>query len=379
VDARLKRGLAALEAAADAGAADAALRTLERIVPDVSPRDLDRALEQVRPRLTADVGAAAAAAEAAGLLVEAGADPGRILDHLLAAAEPALAAAGRYQRAIDTAEGVARARQLGDAMGGGRARRAFRVVRRWLGAAPQQEAATVDPEILAALQRRMSGEVEAWGHVRGFVRGLQPALARRPRARAAASEGPLAESVALLASHAAIHPLARLLRVRDGFRIAVLALEAGRGFEIETDGIADNFQLQTLLAAALQGAGPLGGTPPDAAVVEAMRGGSPAPPEAEDHGRWNPCGWRALDDAGVVDEGMDNSAHWIWGEDMPADIEPFEDVPTLILAPLPYERTWSATPAFDGLPAEVRLVAEWPPDVYAERLGRMAAASGPAT
>jgi hypothetical protein len=61
--------------------------------------------------------------------------------------------------------------------------------------------------------------------------------------------------------------------------------------------------------------------------------------------------WRSLF-SGSLDEGVP-SDFWIWGEGIPHDIEPFEDLRIIVLGPPAYGRIWTAGPRFSDLPAGI--------------------------
>ena len=172
--------------------------------------------------------------------------------------------------------------------------------------------------------------------------------------------------------------LNELLGVLDDEELLVLHPALGRGYRVRISGIADNFQLHTLLADALIGdpdAGWLPGRRPDAAVVAAARGLSGEQTAETAQGVFNMVGWRGLGADASLAEGVGDSAHWIWGEGVPSDIEPFEGVRVVLLGPPPYARSWNAERRFSGLVAAVQVVEHLTPEAARSWLDRIARAS----
>jgi hypothetical protein len=146
--------------------------------------------------------------------------------------------------------------------------------------------------------------------------------------------------------------LSKMLHVLDGESLLVLHPASVRGFDVAITGIADNFQLHTLLAAALIPLG-LPGKPPAQAIVSCARGEGPQCLTMGSDGVFNLHHWTALGGDGKLPEGQDarTSAHWIWNEGVPADIRLFEGRRIVLLAPPPYERHWNTNRLFDAMPA----------------------------
>jgi len=136
--------------------------------------------------------------------------------------------------------------------------------------------------------------------------------------------------------------LVGLLRTLDGEKLAVLRRESGRGFWVTVSGVADNFQLHTLLAGALLGpregggAGYLPGPPPTAAMIAAADGTGDLTPPGGITGQFNMA---------------DAHGQWIWHEARPGDIPVVHGHRVIVLDPPPYERTWNAGRAYPYLMA----------------------------
>ena len=90
-----------------------------------------------------------------------------------------------------------------------------------------------------------------------------------------------------------------LLAAHEEDRLLVLHPAAGVGFEMTARGVVDNFQLHTLLAAALVPEG-VPGERPSEAVVAVMRGEGPQAIEEPSTASWSLVGWRALGADGRV-------------------------------------------------------------------------------
>jgi hypothetical protein len=135
--------------------------------------------------------------------------------------------------------------------------------------------------------------------------------------------------------------LARALAVLDDEDLVVLHRASREGFEFTMSGIADNFQLQTLLAERLVTPGHLPGEPPTPDAVAACLGQSPGAPRDYD-------GHAAF--ALVTAEGAP-----IWHEGAPIDIPVVEGTRLLVLDPPASEQGWSAARAFAAMPAELVL------------------------
>ena len=123
----------------------------------------------------------------------------------------------------------------------------------------------------------------------------------------------------------------------------------GLGFRVTIGGIGDNFQLHTLLAAALIGdpaRGLLPGRAPSAVVVAAAGTGDDVQPAGGLSGNWNL---------------VDAYGEWIWNEGRPADIPHLDGVRVAVIDPQPYARTWNIGRQYPLMVPSVRIDAELPP------------------
>jgi hypothetical protein len=181
-----------------------------------------------------------------------------------------------------------------------------------------------------------------------------------------------------LAGHGSF--LTDMLRVLDDERLIVLHPGERKGYEVRISGIADNFQLHTLLADAIIGKpkdGWLTGTKPDPAVVAQAR-------DAEVTGRhfatgsFNLWNWTGLQPDGTLPTGQTfGNEHWVWNEGNPGDILPFEGTRVVLLGPAPYSRSWNAGRRFPNMPAEFSVERVLAPNEVTDWLARIASAPRP--
>ena len=145
--------------------------------------------------------------------------------------------------------------------------------------------------------------------------------------------------------------LNKMFAVLDDEELLVLHPEQGKGYRLRIEGIASNFDLHTLLAAALIGdpaEGWLEGKAPDPDVVEALQG------EASDSamhtsGSFNLVNYTGLQPDGTVSKDLDSRTHWIWNEGVPSDITLFDGLRIILLTPPSYERSWNVGRTFGGM------------------------------
>lgn len=156
--------------------------------------------------------------------------------------------------------------------------------------------------------------------------------------------------------------LNRLLQVVDDEQVLVLDstfADSGRGFRVTISGIGDNFQLHTLLAAALVGAGSVGRLPgqrPPAAEIEAATAGEQVRLPRGLHGVW---------------EMADAHGEPIWHEGRPADIPTFDGERVIVLVRAPFPRGWNPGRLFPLMRPELTVDAELSPAEAAGWLGRI--------
>ncbi|MES2298961.1 MAG: hypothetical protein V4582_18085 [Pseudomonadota bacterium] len=144
-----------------------------------------------------------------------------------------------------------------------------------------------------------------------------------------------------------------MLQVLEDEQLLVLHVEQGKGFEVRISGIADNFQLHTLLAGAIIGSpsgGMVAGEAPSKLAVAQCRDTAVGDGGGENvTGAFNLWNWDGIGTDGSLPSGTANSHHWIWGEGCPADIRPFEERRVVLLGHPPYKRQWVAGRSFSGM------------------------------
>lgn len=166
--------------------------------------------------------------------------------------------------------------------------------------------------------------------------------------------------------------LASMLQVLDDETIVVIHVAQRRGYEVHIGGLADNFQLHTLLAGALIGPSEDGLLAGDAPAERALAECRDAPVSDSGGesitGAFNLWNWPALQSDGQLpEEQTEHSDDWIFNEGCPADIASFEGHRIVLLGPPPYQRSWRAGRAFQGMAAELNVeriltdseVADW--------------------
>ncbi|WP_427886145.1 hypothetical protein ACQHIV_26545 [Kribbella sp. GL6] len=156
-----------------------------------------------------------------------------------------------------------------------------------------------------------------------------------------------------------------LLRVLDDEPLIVVHRESGQVFRATMTGVADNFQLHTLLAAKLLGPSPrrglfarrrstsayLPGEAPTAAMIAAADGSGELMPPGGVVGRFNL---------------VDANGAWIWNEGRPDEIPVVRGARVVVLDPPAYERSWNTgrvyplmTATMDVEPVSEPEAAQW--------------------
>lgn len=160
--------------------------------------------------------------------------------------------------------------------------------------------------------------------------------------------GDLLAIAAQLSAHLAeFGEVAALLRMDEVSSALVLDRSSRRGFRVRFEGIADNFQLHTLLADALigeEGQG-LAGQRPDPRWVAAFRDSDPDPQAKIVHGWWNLVG---------------ADGTWVWNEGVPSDIPLLQGERVLILEEQTYPRSWNAGRIYPLVEGSLWVVEELP-------------------
>jgi len=149
-----------------------------------------------------------------------------------------------------------------------------------------------------------------------------------------------------------------LLGVELDARWLVLCPLDGRGFHITVDGVVSNFDLHTLVAAALIERGVAGKAPP-AQLVAFIEGRAGEAGVDNIHKVWNYYTWRAA--AHDVAAGMQVPTElWVWNEGVPKDVPMFDGMRTLLVGPAAYAGAWNVGRTFSALHPTVRVTGELP-------------------
>lgn len=167
--------------------------------------------------------------------------------------------------------------------------------------------------------------------------------------------------------------LGKMLNVLDDEPIVVVHPSTRRGYGARMTGVADNFQLHSLLLGALAGEGQgriPGVVPSPLAIAAATDGDDPNAGTVQSD--WQLGTWRALRAGGVI-AGMEDTSAWIWNEGVPADIEPFEGARVILIGPSSIQRSWNAQrvfPAMRGGLSELRAMQSAEVDGLLTRIER---------
>jgi hypothetical protein len=319
----------------------AALQRIAKDTPTARPEEVDAALAKLVPVLAGiPFGMGGDLAQVAGGMVDFGADPAVALPTLVARAAEAMEQAAQFAVQYEAA--------FGDLPNAGDPEVIESTVERFVRTSPERGVDQQEAYLL----------VQAWFAGNQWV---QPVLylSQRKDVRVALPERPrlIAAADAVREHIEAAHWLAGLLLVLDDEPLIVLHRETGRGYRLTIGGIGDNFQLHTLLAAALIGdesQGLLPGQRPSAAEIAAASDGEELSPAGGIRGNFNL---------------VDAYGEWIWNEGRPADIPKLDEVRVVVLDPAPYQRSWNAGRAYPLMRPEVTVTGTLPPDEAAHWLG----------
>lgn len=300
---------------------------------------LERAAEIVR---SGSLPSAAVVGMAAGALIEHGLPGKAVARALLDRMPEVLDKAAAYADAVETLGATG-----SEDMPGGS----------WVGDA------FVPPDWLRDRYQSHPDQVVAWHELRRFC---LPLIAAGTRDRVVlnwivgAKFGESLPQLRHIEPHARfLHVLSELL-VDAPFRF--LDAESGRVFDLRVDGVATNFELHTLLIAAL--AEPLELEPPDSEIVACLRGHGPRQLLQKSHSAWALYTHAAYADL-LQDRriGMDR---WIWNESIPAEIPELDGTRVIVAGPQSYEREWETGRTFQALGGVVEIVAELTEEEAAE-------------
>ncbi|MEL7235070.1 MAG: hypothetical protein AAGK74_11260, partial [Chloroflexota bacterium] len=152
--------------------------------------------------------------------------------------------------------------------------------------------------------------------------------------------------------------LFRLTGVLHDEELLVLHPDQRVGFRVKISGIADNFQLQVLLADAIMGDpadGWMDGEKFPDEVVAAMRDANPDE-EITTKSKFNMLNYVALNADKTVGSGLGDMFHWIYSEDTPEAIFPFNGVRVVLIGKRPYDLAFNAGRTFGMMPGRVEVV-----------------------
>jgi hypothetical protein len=318
----------------------AGLQEIAQAIPRARPDEVQAALARLVPVLEEiPFGMGGALAQLAGGMADHGTDPAVAVPVLVGRASDALEQAARFERLHRAA--------FGDVPGSEDPEQIEPTLERFVGSAAEHGLDERDAGIL--VQAWFCGE--QWVQPVLYLCQRQDVRATLPeRARLTAAAEPMRESIG------GAHWLYGLLLVLDDEPLVVLHRASGRGFRVTVSGIGDNFQLHTLLAAALVGDGSQGGLPgqrPSPVEIAAASDGAELQPPDGIRGSFNL---------------VDAYGEWIWNEGRPADIPTLEGTRVVVIDPPPYERTWNTGRAYPLMRPTVRVDGPLPADEAARWL-----------
>ncbi|MFL6072419.1 MAG: hypothetical protein ACJ73S_03380 [Mycobacteriales bacterium] len=285
-----------------------------RAAMKASPDQIQAVLPALVPVLARiPIGMGGMLAGLAGTMAEHGTDPAVVVPTLVGRAIEAMELAARFEQAYQAAFGEPPDPENPDL--------AQPTLQRFVGSATDR--GTTEPEAFA--------QVEAWFCGDQWVRPVL-LLSQRQNVRAMLPDRPrmTAAMDAMREHHECAYWLYGLLLVLDDEPLIVLHRATGRGFRVTINGVGSNFQLHTLLAAALIGEeshGMLPGQRPSAVEIAAATDGEELTPPDVIHGRFNL---------------VDAYGSSIWNEGRPADIPTMDGTRVVVLDPPPYPRAWTA-------------------------------------
>jgi hypothetical protein len=295
---------------------------------------------------TTDVTRASLVALGCGALVESAGDPRIALDAVLKRLPEVLATAATF---AEVCRELAEAPVAAVAGVGDRSRRGADDI----GSYVDQFAALVADE--------RPEEAQAWTALEPLCMGAIAMLSRSVEARQEVrSQTDLLPGARQLAPlHPRVAYLTTLLQVLDDEQLMVLHPGLRRGYRLRIRGIANNYQLHTLLADALIGDPAEGWVPgrrPDPRVVAAARNQLADRSARAAAGVFDLFAWHGLEADGTIDHVPIESPHWIRNRALPADIPAFEGLRVLLLRPISSPRTWNADRTFEGMAADLRVL-----------------------
>lgn len=333
--------LAAMEARDPAGFIDA-VPGIARAVPESAPDAVQAALVRLEPALSLPFGIAGDLAGLVGSMVDYGTDPAPVVPTLVDRAAAAMESAARFAELHRAAFGDPPRPGAHDEIG------------------PALERFTAPAAGHGLDEREAELLVQAWFCADDWVQPVLYLCQREDVRRTLPQRDRLLAAIEPLREHHGTPDwLAGLLLVVDDEPLVVLDrgfAGTGRGYRVTIGGIGDNFQLHTLLAAALIRDGRLPGRPPSGIEVAAARTGEDLQPAGGVRGNWNL---------------VDAHGEWIWGEGRPADIPHLDGVRVVVLDREPYSRSWNTGRQYPLMTPDVRVDGELSPAEAAAWLARV--------
>lgn len=191
---------------------------------------------------------------------------------------------------------------------------------------------------------------EAWDQLGAFWPACVALFSRDVAARVQAREFlPLIN--VLSDRHEGGHWLQKLLPVLDNEPLVVIDPARATGIVAKMSGVADNFQLHTLLMHHFPRRWYERRRVSDAAVAVAT-GQGPQQTNEVITGYWNLYQAAALGPNGrIARDQRTQPRHWIWGEGTPSDITVIDGHRVVLLGTVSYVRTWPSARMFSSLTA----------------------------
>jgi hypothetical protein len=344
LDAQIDKMFAAMEAR-DLDGFSNAVPAIGRAVPGSTREEVQAALGRLEPALGLPFGIAGDLAQLLGGMAAYGTDPAVVVPTLVDRAAEVMESAARFAELHQETFGDPPSPEAHDEIAA--------TLERFVGAAAEQGLDEREAEML----------VQAWFCADDWI---QPVLFLCQRADVRAT---LPQRDRLTA---AIEPVRKLYGTPDWLAGLLLILDdepllvldrgfagTGRGYRVTIGGIGDNFQLHTLLAAALIGdssRGLLPGRAPTEDELAAAGTGDDLQPAGGLHGNWNM---------------VDAYGEWIWNEGRPADIPHLGGVRVVVLDPEPYPRSWNAGRQYPLMTPQLRVDGQISPTEAADWLTRV--------
>lgn len=193
---------------------------------------------------------------------------------------------------------------------------------------------------------------EAWDNLGAFWPACVAIYSRDVKARVKAREFlPLVNTLA--DRHEGGHWLSKLLPVLDNEPLVVIDPAREVGVAVRMSGVANNFQLHTLLLSLMPRRWYERWRVSNTAVAVAM-GLGPQQSEEVITGCWNMYRASALRPEGrLASDPLQSPQHWIWGEGTPNDISVIDGHRVVLLGPPSDVRNWPSVRLFRSLQARL--------------------------